>query len=375
MNRRRAVLHVLHAAVIGGGEKLVLDLVSCQKSDPDLDVAVLFLQSASGDLAGAFRALGVPLHELHLDSGRDFSPAKLLKAISLLRRFDILHVHHFGVQLAAAAVATRIKVVFTVHGILAQGRALRLADRVNIVLLGWFLNHHVDLITYNSLHSRRIAQQRYGLKGVAGEVIYNGIVMEEDRPGAAMDPVTAASVAGQFVVGVVARFAEVKRIERLIDGFAIFARRHANVRLMLVGDGTLRPQLEERASAAGIAERTIFTGFRVDVRPYQRAMDVCVMPSINETFGLAAVESLAMGKPVIVFPDGGGLVEIVGSCTPADIVRTVDELAGRLDYYASNPEALASNATARSEYAARFNITSTAEAFRRQYLAMTKGVA
>ena len=62
-----------------------------------------------------------------------------------------------------------------------------------------------------------------------------------------------------------------------------------------------RPQLEALVGQLGLRDATHFTGFRQDARACQSFMNVCVFPSQNEPFGLVAVETLALGKPTIVF--------------------------------------------------------------------------
>lgn len=367
---RRRVLHVLNSGDIGGVERLAIDLVAVQKADPALEVGLFFLQSPAGDFAPEFHGLGVPLHTMNLSSGSDLSPRKWRAAVAVLRQYDLIHVHVFNPQLALAAVRAGRPVIYTVHGLLGHGRRMRLSDRVNDQLLRWFLNRHCQLVTCNSRATEALARRRYGLEGVPAAVIYNGIALPPPGAPAGVDEDTARRIAGRFVVGTSTRFAGFKRIDRLVDGFALFARRHPEARLLLVGDGALRGQIEAQVQRLGIGGQTIFTGFRANVRAYQQAMSVCVFPSEAEPFGLVSVEALALGKPVIVFADGGGMVEVVAPCAAADVVDGVEGLAARLEHYAAHPAEIAGGAAARREHAARFDIARTAADFSRQYQAM-----
>ena len=372
----RRILHVLNSGGMGGVERLVLDLARAQKSDPALTVAVFFVQTAAGDFEPRFRALGVPIHAMGLRSGRDLSPVKYRRAVTLLRQFDIIHMHTFNALVALAAVRAGAAVIYTMHGVLAHGRRMRVSDRVNATILRWFLNRRVDLITHNSRATQALAGQRYGLEHVPNQVVYNGIAFDAAaEPADGLDADIAAAIAGRFVVGTSTRFATFKRIDRLIDGFALLARRHPEARLLLVGDGVLRPELEAQVARLGLAAQTLFAGFRANVRPYQQAMSVCVFPSASEPFGLVAVEALALGKPVLVFADGGGMVEVVAPCAADDVVADVEALARRLDYYATHPAELMAGTGARHDYARRFDISRTALEFRRHYLDLVPCVA
>lgn len=366
-------MHVTWSAAVGGIERLILSLLEVQGRDPTLGACVLFGTQATGEFAPAFRATGVPLHEAGFTSGRDFNARKFQLVRSVAKSVDVVHMHVFNPFIAAAVVSAGRPIVFTNHGVLGLGRRLRMSDRVNLRLLRYFLNRHVACITHNSYASEDMARRLYGLGGTRSEVVYNGIVVNRPAgPLSVVDPATAARIAGGFVIGTSSRFADVKRLDRLIDGFAIFARAHLNSRLMLVGDGTLRGDLESRVVAAGIGEQTHFTGYRIDVQSYQDAMSVCVIPSVNEAFGLVCLEALALGKPTIVFADGGGLVEIVEPLCREDVVRDVDELARRLDFYCSHPDEIQRRSEERKQYVRRFDIRHTAERFRDIYMDLAR---
>ena len=132
---------------------------------------------------------------------------------------------------------------------------------------------------------------------------------------------------------------------------------------MLVGDGPERKFLEKLAQDLGIEEHVIFTGFRDDVRAYQSSMDVCVFPSTTETFGLVAIETLLLGKPTVVFQDGGGITEIISGISKEDVVTDENELVQRLIYYYDNNVAITHGMEKRMNYAKEFNIENMAEEF------------
>jgi len=92
-------------------------------------------------------------------------------------------------------------------------------------------------------------------------------------------------------------------------------------------------------------------------------MDVCVFPSTTETFGLVAIETLFLGKPTIVFKDGGGITEIINGINKEDIVSDEIELVARLIYYFDNNVAISNGMKKRINYAKQFSIENMAEEF------------
>ena len=103
-----------------------------------------------------------------------------------------------------------------------------------------------------------------------------------------------------FVVGHVGRFSYPKNHTFLIDIFSQIYRRNDNTMLLLVGDGDLRPQIEQKVSDLGLTERVIFTGVRSDVSDLLQAMDAFVFPSNYEGLPVTLVEAQASGLPCFI---------------------------------------------------------------------------
>ena len=104
----------------------------------------------------------------------------------------------------------------------------------------------------------------------------------------------------EFVVGHVGRLSPQKNHDFLLRCFAEFAAKSPDSRLLLVGDGELRPHLEERAKELGIADKVLFLGARTNTYEYYQAMDCFVFPSLYEGLGIAVVEAQAAGLPCVV---------------------------------------------------------------------------
>lgn len=106
-----------------------------------------------------------------------------------------------------------------------------------------------------------------------------------------------------FVVGHVGRFQEQKNHTFLLDIFAKIAEKQENARFFLVGDGELRPQMEEKAKQLGIWDKLIFTGVREDVPVLLQMMDAFVFPSLYEGLGIVLIEAQTAGLPCFTSRD------------------------------------------------------------------------
>ncbi|MFQ5845737.1 MAG: glycosyltransferase, partial [Planctomycetota bacterium] len=107
--------------------------------------------------------------------------------------------------------------------------------------------------------------------------------------------------ADTFVIGHVGRFHPQKNHAFLVNVATGVLAREPRARLVLVGEGALRPEIERRILAAGFKERVIFTGVRGDVPHLMKgAMDVLLLPSLYEGLPLALIESQAAGLPCVL---------------------------------------------------------------------------
>lgn len=120
-----------------------------------------------------------------------------------------------------------------------------------------------------------------------------------------------------FVVGHVGRFSPPKNHKFLIDIFSCIAKKDMNTRLLLVGDGQLRPDIEKRVEILGLRDKVIFTGVQKDVDQMMQAMDAFVFPSLYEGLGIVAVEAQASGLPCFISSD------VPGDCIITDLVRVI----------------------------------------------------
>ena len=101
---------------------------------------------------------------------------------------------------------------------------------------------------------------------------------------------------GPQIVVSVGRLVYYKGVEHLID-----AMTSVSGRLLVIGDGPLRPRLERQAIVRNIKDRVVFLGEVRDIVPYYHAADVFVLPSVarSEAFGIVQLEAMACGKPVV----------------------------------------------------------------------------
>jgi glycosyltransferase involved in cell wall biosynthesis len=176
------------------------------------------------------------------------------------------------------------------------------------------LFNRCDRLIYVCENQRRHWRDR-GVDPAADEVIYNGIDTHwySDRR-APEEQLAFRRALGfhdqDFVLGLCGAFRPEKAHGDLLAAAATLRSRAIPAKVLLVGDGSERAGIERCARDLGIREHVVMTGVKQDVRPFIRACDVMTLVSRSETFSLAALESMSLGRP-LVMSDLGGASELL----------------------------------------------------------------
>ena len=174
-------------------------------------------------------------------------------------------------------------------------------------------------------------RRRWFGRGVAArrnEVIHNGVDTAEfadsSSPVAGPDARRALGFSpADYVVGITAALRVEKNHKQLVEAIARLRVQGIQARALLIGDGPMRAPIEAHARRLGVAEHVTITGFEADVRPYVLACDTMALCSVTEALSLAAIEAMALGKPV-VHSDVGGSAELIDSGVNGFLFRVND---------------------------------------------------
>ncbi len=226
-------------------------------------------------------------------------------------KLDLLHVHYAIPHATVAYLAKQIladegiyiPVVTTLHG---TDITLVGSDRSFAPVVAFSINQS-DGVTAVSNHLREQTCAQLKIHKEI-EVIYNFIDFarfsrlnkEHFRKAIAPD--------GEKILVHTSNFRKVKRIEDVIKTFAIVQKRIPS-KLLLVGDGPERPRLERMTRELGLYDHVRFLGKQDAIEEILAVADLFLIPSANESFGLAALEAMACEVPVIS-SNAGGLPEV-----------------------------------------------------------------
>lgn len=258
-----------------------------------------------GPLVGELQAAGATARSLEWWRGaRD--PVGALNFWQCMRKSDFAIVHqHFGSRAVRRLIhfSSDARLVVHFHGNDANPGHARRADRVIAA-------------------SQAVAREIPELKPV---IVYAGVEDHPRRPG--LRPAHLDHV----VVGAASRLVPQKGLLNLIRTVAALCPEFPRLRLEIAGSGPQLAELETEVAKQGLADRVRFTGWQQDLRAMFQDWDIFAMPSLEEGFGMAALEAMAEGLPVVA-TSIGGLPEIIEEgktgylVTPSDVTALADRL-------------------------------------------------
>ena len=319
MNRNLPLIgHVLHQMDFAGAEVLAADLA--RRLGHRWRFVFLCLDGV-GALGEQLRSEGYEVVELGRRPGVDWRVGRRLRKAVRRYGIDLLHAHQYT-PFFYAAVSRRFgsypPIVFTEHG--RHYPDVRSGKRV--MVNPWLLKDE-DRVTAVGKFVRRALIDNEGITeqrtGKAVEVIYNGIDPDTFVAG---DKGEAKRRLGinerELVVMQVARFHPVKDHETAIRAFAkavgdepeVLGKQTHNARLVLVGDGGLREEMEDLVKELGIGQKVMFTGVRDDVHKILPAADVFMLSSLSEGVSVTLLEAMSASIPIAA-TNVGGNAEVV----------------------------------------------------------------
>jgi N-acetyl-alpha-D-glucosaminyl L-malate synthase BshA len=280
----------------------------------------------------AFHQAETMSHVLFEQPPQDLALAAKMAEVAREHRLDIFHVHYAIPHAITAFLAAQMlgpgapKIVTTLHGtditLVGQDRSFFEITR--------FAIERSDAVTAVSEFLRKMTIDEFAPRKVV-EVIPNFIdVAAYAQPLPTNGPDRGRKQPGQRVLLHLSNFRPVKRVTDVVRVFERVAARVPSVVLWMAGEGPERAAAEALSRRLGLRDRVHFIGVTDSIREIAASADVFILPSELESFGLASLEAMACGVPVIS-TDVGGTPEVVrhgvtGFLAP---VGDVEQMAAR----------------------------------------------
>ena len=315
----------------GGLEVVVLNLMRAQAARPDVEPSLLALNE--GRLEKVAREAGLHVRTV---------PEAEMNFWKLTRAVDralsdlaptIIHAHRYKEQFLSYLLAWRhgARCISTIHG---YEPPLALSGRLKFAI--WdSINFSLARLT----RARFVAvseelRQRYRVSSRRCTIIPNGIQLQDSYQSA--ERRMRAEHSSIPVIGWIGRMVPVKGLAILLKAVAQMSAVSRPLRVLLVGDGPERADLETLADRLGIRDSIQFVGFVSEPRLFLIEMDIFVLPSLHEGIPMALLEALAAGVPAVAAAVGGipgmiggtGAALLVPSSSPEAWAAALTEVMG-----------------------------------------------
>jgi len=308
---REKIIEVIGESTLSGGSTSFLTLVK-GLDKKKFDITCI---CPPGSLAGMLKEVrGVDVEVISMRSKWDFRAVrKIRKLITKLQPLSSkLIVHCHGVRGGwlgrLACIGPRHKAPKVVYSEHLWTREYRLKNPLSYFpqLAGlWFLDLFTDITICVSGAVADFLVDKNITRPDKVIVIYNGI--ETHKLTSKLKPQTS-----KVKIGFVGSLVKRKGVEYLIEAIDILSKRYTlNPKLLIIGEGKDKEKLQDLAKKLGLKDKIEFKGLVKNVDAIYPTLDIYVQPSIDESFGIAALEAMSYGLPIIA-TSVGGLKEILG---------------------------------------------------------------
>lgn len=364
------ILHLIDSGGLYGAEVMLLTLIQEQTA---LGLHVVLGSIGAPDdpvkpLESAAERLGVRLKVFRMTPGYNLGGIRQILRYVRAERIDLVHGHGYKANVLIGALPRFIRTVpyiGTLHGWTSAGQmsAVRLYETVERLAL-----RRLDAIVAVSSAMR-------GMKDVARlpaskvRVIHNGINPDGASSIAVdRDDEIARFCAAGFTVGILGRLAPEKGHATLIEAVHSLRAAGKDVRILILGEGRLRAELETLVDNLDLRSFVFFAGYRQDASVYLPLLKACALPSFREGLPIVLLEAMRARVPIIA-SRVGGIPEAVIDGQSALLIEPGDVpgLAGAIARLHDDPQfATGLAAAARRDLEQKFSSTVMA----RQYAAV-----
>jgi len=332
------VLHLIDSSEIAGGERYLLDLI--RRSDPTFEHIVVL--SYEGPFSGQLRDHQIRYILASMKSRFSMKSICEIRDFILNEKIDVVHTHGYRCNLYGrlACLSTEISNLATVHVSLYDyvdtpswlRRAYLLIEKATSPLASIYI-----CIS----DAMRDDFRSLGIRDEKLIVIQNGVDLEIFYPRESSANLYDELRIGSHrpVIGTAGRMVTEKGQIHLIEALPYLLDRWPELRCLMIGTGPLMDDLKKRVAALGLSETCIFPGVRMDMPDMYPLLDLFVLPSLREPFGLVLLEAMASNIPVIATAAGGPM-DFIRSGVNGILVPPADpiKLAEQIDMMLSNPD-------------------------------------
>ena len=289
------IIQVMPEFDLAGAEIMCENLIYALKNLGE-DVIAVSMFSKKTAITERLEAAGVDVRYLDKKSGLDLSVVGKMRKIFKEEKPDVIHTHRYVKQYAipAAILAGVKRRVHTVHSVASK----ELEKNTRKLAKFYYSFCGVTPVALSEVVKKSILEE-YKLPSDRVPVVFNGIDLSKCVPKKTYE------VGDAFTILHIGRFAEVKNHAMLLRAFKAFHEKKPDSRLVLIGDGELRSEIEGFIAENNMSECVQLMGLQADVYVFLHKADVFALPSLYEGIPMTLIEAMGTGLPIVATRVGG----------------------------------------------------------------------
>ncbi|MFD2598073.1 glycosyltransferase [Sphingobacterium corticis] len=344
------ILYVIDSLITGGAEKLVVETVP-KLIEIGFKVDIALLDGKPYPLLKELEQLDI-CHIYKLSFGSVYNPILIYKLTKIIKHYSVVHVHLFPAQywvvIAGWLNTQNTRLIFTEHSTSnrrLKNYFLRILDRL------FYKSYEEILCITEAVKDELLKRLQVGVDKLI--VLSNGVNIDKIEMAIPVNRVKVFGYSNEDkILIMIGAFRREKDQDTVVRSMNYLPK---EFKLVFVGDGVRRKEVETLAEDLNLCKRVKFLGNRSDVGSLLKAADISILSSHWEGFGLAAVESMAAGIPVIG-SDVAGLANVIGDAGQLFIPADEKDLVKKIRYITKSTKVYNSFTTAGRIRAQHFSI-------------------
>jgi glycosyltransferase involved in cell wall biosynthesis len=339
------VLHVQKVGGIAGSENYLLEILpSLRKNGVDVEFLCLYnleSQKKNEIFISRLNKAGIAVHKIEVNNYPTFKALRQIRTLIENSNFDMVHTHlihaDFYLSLTKMLFGRNFKLVSTKHGYEEGynndfGFDPKFKKRD---LYHWVCKFSENFINRSYAISDGL-RSFFVATGIAKENKIDRIHYGFDFSAVTYDKSNQYRWSNKQLV-IIGRLVKFKGHRYAFEALSILMNEHPDIKLIVVGSGSLEKELQELAALLNLSEQVIFVGYKSNIHDYMNNSDVVLIPSIAEGFGVVFLEGFNNQKPIVAF-DVPAANEIIENGKSGILVKPYN-----IEKYAENISTLLKN--------------------------------
>jgi glycosyltransferase involved in cell wall biosynthesis len=287
------ILQLISSGGYYGAENMLLNLCASQESAGCRHSLLLFynVHAPNVELYERARRRGITVRMVHCKGRADWRTVREIREYIAQDQIDLVHAHGYKADLYGYMAARGMEkpIVATCHNWVGGTAALGIYNRLDRMVLKRF---NAIAAVSDAVRERLL---QCGICSAAVKTIANGIDVEAFSKAEPPESIHHQTK----IIGMVARLDLKKGFEYLLLAVHKLQKTFDDFKVVITGEGPDRPAIEQMIEHYGLQQRVMLAGARSDMPNVYAAMDIFVLPSLNEGLPMTLLEAMAAGKPVI----------------------------------------------------------------------------